>query len=206
MAARSLVLGTHNEKKKRELRILREPVGIKLRTLKAFPAAIEVEETGDTFQANAQLKATEQARILNQWVLGEDSGLVVEALNGAPGVYSARFAGEPRDDERNNDKLLAELSGVPQERRGAYYVCHMSLARPDGKIVIDCEAYCRGRIIMERQGQAGFGYDPMFELPEYHQTFGQLGDSVKSVLSHRARATRTFVDQLQRLIARGEWQ
>ena len=127
MAARSLVLGTHNEKKKRELRILLEPVGIKLRTLKDFPAAIEVEETGDTFQANAQLKATEQARILNQWVLGEDSGLVVEALNGAPGVYSARFAGEPRDDERNNDKLLAELSGVPQERRGAYYVCHMSL-------------------------------------------------------------------------------
>ena len=104
MAARSLVLGTHNEKKKRELRILLEPVGIKLRTLKDFPAAIEVEETGDTFQANAQLKATEQARILNQWVLGEDSGLVVEALNGAPGVYSARFAGEPRDDERNNDK------------------------------------------------------------------------------------------------------
>ena len=155
MAARSLVLGTHNEKKKRELRILLEPVGIKLRTLIDFPAAIEVEETGDTFQANAQLKATEQARILNKWVLGEDSGLVVEALNGAPGVYSARFAGEPRDDERNNDKLLAELSGVPQERRGAYYVCHMSLARPDGKIVIDCEAYCRGRIIMERQGQAG---------------------------------------------------
>ena len=103
MAARSLVLGTHNEKKKRELRILLEPVGMELRTLNDFPSAIEVEETGDTFQANAQLKATEQARILNQWVLGEDSGLVVEALNGAPGVYSARFAGEPRDDERNND-------------------------------------------------------------------------------------------------------
>lgn len=205
MATRSLVLGTRNEKKKRELKLLLEPVGIKLLTLNDFDQAIEVEESGTTFQANAHLKASEQAKVIHQWVLGEDSGLCVDALNGAPGVYSARFAGEPSNDENNNQKLLEELQGVPPENRGAYYVCHMSLARPDGAVVIDCEAYCRGRILAARHGQAGFGYDPLFELPEYHQTFGQLGDSVKSILSHRARATRRFIAELQQLISRGEW-
>ena len=205
MAARSLVLGTRNEKKKRELKLLLAPVGIELLTLNDFDSAIEVEETGTTFEANAQLKASEQAKVIHQWVLGEDSGLCVEALDGAPGVYSARFAGEPSNDENNNQKLLDELQGKPPKSRGAYYVCHMSLARPDGEVLIDCEAYCRGRILSERHGQAGFGYDPLFELQEYHQTFGELGDSVKSILSHRARATRTFIAELKQLIARGEW-
>ena len=205
MATRSLVLGTRNEKKKRELRLLLEPVGIRLLTLNDFDQAIEVEETGTTFQANAHLKASEQAKVIDQWVLGEDSGLCVDALDGAPGVYSARFAGEPSNDEKNNQKLLNELQDQPPKKRTAYYVCHMSLSRPDGTVVIDCEAYCRGRILTERHGQAGFGYDPLFELPEYHQTFGQLGDSVKSILSHRARATRRFIMELEQLIARGEW-
>ena len=205
MSSRVLVLGTRNEKKKRELSLLLEKTGISTATLDAYPNSVEVEETGTTFEENARLKATEQATAIGQWVLGEDSGLCVEALEGAPGVYSARYAGENCTDEDNNRKLLADLGTTPLEKRAAYYVCHLSLSDPDGTIHLDCECYCKGRILETAHGRGGFGYDPLFELPEYHQTFGQLGDSVKSVLSHRARAMRRFLPAVERLIQEGKW-
>ncbi len=193
---KSLVLGTNNRKKCLELVELMAPLGLTLQTLGDFPQAITVEETGDTFAANAQLKAAEQAVHLGQWVLGEDSGLAVDALGGRPGVYSARYASSQATDDDNNRLLLAELGQTPLERRTAHYVCHVALSDHAGTIVARSEAYCRGRIRFDPVGNAGFGYDPLFEIVEYHRTFAELGQAVKRVLSHRASAVRQLVEIL----------
>ena len=197
-----LVLGTRNKKKRRELEYLLSPYPqIELKSLEQFPDSIEVDETGTTFTENAALKATQQAVHLSQYVLGEDSGLSVAALDGRPGVYSARYSGEDATDDSNKVKLIEELKGVPREKRGAWYTCHMTLSDPKGNILIDCESQCHGLIMDEERGAAGFGYDPLFEIPEYGLTFAELGDEVKSVLSHRARANRIFVPKLLSLAA-----
>ncbi len=196
MGLADFILGTHNRKKRGELDFLLRPHGFHVRSLDDFPAAIEVIEDGDTFAANAEKKATQQAIHLQDWVLGEDSGLCVDSLRGAPGVYSVRFAGPDATDEMNNHLLLERLAGVPREKRTGYYVCHMTLSDPDGNVRIDCEAKCRGILRTEPAGSGGFGYDPLFEIPEYHVTFGELGAHVKAVLSHRARASRVFLPRL----------
>ncbi len=200
-----LVLGTRNAKKREELAELLEPLGVRLQTLDDYPQATEVPEDGDSFAANARLKATVQARHLGEWVLGEDSGLVVDALGGAPGIFSARFAGQQGDDEANNRRLLQELADTPLEKRTAHYVCHMTLSDPAGNVRAESEARCRGRIRFERAGSGGFGYDPLFEIVEYHQTFAELGSAVKAVLSHRARAARHILPQLAALLKSGQW-
>jgi XTP/dITP diphosphohydrolase len=200
MAAPLLVLGTRNRKKGVELVDLLRPLGIEVRTLADYPSAIEVVEDADTFAGNAAKKATEQARHLGQWVLGEDSGLAVDALKGAPGVYSARYSGPGATDETNNRRLLAELEGTPLERRTAHYICHAALADPQGSIRATAEDRCQGRILFEPRGTGGFGYDPLFEVPEYHRTFGELGPAVKAALSHRARALRKLVPQIVGLL------
>ena len=206
-----LVLGTHNRKKGIELAQLLEPLGLALQTLAEFPDAIDVVEDGDSFAANARLKATQQAIHLNQWVLGEDSGLAVDALAGAPGIFSARYSGADATDETNNQKLLDELAALDADRplspaqRAAHYVCHMTLSDPSGTVHAESEAVCRGQIRRAPAGTAGFGYDPLFEIPEYHQTFGQLGDHVKAALSHRSRATHQLVPQLAKLVGSGAW-
>ena len=200
MSQPSLVLGTRNQHKVLELRELLDPLGIAVRSLAEFPEAVEVVEDGATFAANAAQKAAEQAQALRRWVLAEDSGLCVDALGGAPGVYSARYAGESCDDQANNQKLLAELTDVPLERRIAHYVCSAALADPQGAIQATSEAYCRGRILLAPAGVGGFGYDPLFEIPEYHLTFGQLGPAVKAVISHRARAMRRIVADIERFV------
>jgi XTP/dITP diphosphohydrolase len=200
-----LVLGTQNRKKARELISLLEPHGFQLLTLADFPDAVDVEETGETFLENAQLKATQQARHLEHWVLGEDSGIVVDALDGRPGVYSARYSGPDATDASNNQLLLEELGSTPNEKREAHYVCHVSLADPSGAVRVDCEEYCRGRIGKSEAGANGFGYDPLFEIVEYHRTFGELSEAVKSVLSHRARALRRIVPKLLAIASAGEW-
>ncbi len=169
-----LVVGTRNPKKREEIRVILNDLPIEVRDLTAWPDAPEVIEDGDTFEANARKKATELARHLKHWVLGEDSGLVVPALGGRPGVYSARYAGKQGDDEANNQKLLAELGPFPDDRRAAYYVCTAALADPAGEVQAVAEGRCHGLIIKERRGSGGFGYDPLFLIPEYHRTFGEL--------------------------------
>lgn len=201
-----LVLGTANRKKGLELAELVEPLGLHVRTLADFPQAISVDESGETFAANAALKAVEQARHLRQWVLADDSGLAVDALGGAPGVYSARYAGPQADDEDNNRRLLEELAGMPLERRTAHYVCHATLADPTGTIRAEAEDYCHGRILTAYRGANGFGYDPLFEIIEYHRTFGELNPAVKAALSHRARAMRQLLPVFRHLLAAGQWQ
>src|SRR5690606_12575314 len=158
-------------------------------------------EDGDSFAANARLKAIAQARHLGEWVLADDSGIEVDALGGAPGIYSARFAGEPADDEANNRLLLEKLAGLPPERRGAQYYCHVTLADPSGDIRAEASGICRGVIREVPDGNNGFGYDPLFEIRELHQTFGRLGPHVKQVLSHRGRAMRALLPRL--LVRRG---
>ncbi len=196
-----LVLGTSNRKKGQEMAQLLAPLGIELRTLADFPQAIDVVEDGHTFADNAAKKAVEQAQHLDHWVLAEDSGLMVDALDGEPGIYSARFSGPEADDESNNRLLLERLGEIPLEKRTARYVCHMTLCDPAGQVRAESEASCRGRIIFEHQGTHGFGYDPLFEIVEYHRTFGQLDPIVKSQLSHRARAAAQLIPQLMPLTA-----
>lgn len=199
-----LVIGTTNAHKALELAELLEPYGFEVQTLKNFSNALDVVEDGDSFAANARLKASQQAQHLNAWVLADDSGLEVDTLNGAPGVYSARYAGTGGDSD-NNRKLLTELTDVPWEKRGARYFCHVAVADPTGKIRAESNGECRGRIRTEASGINGFGYDPLFEVREYHLTFGELGPHVKSALSHRARAMRSIIPQLLALTATGKW-
>jgi XTP/dITP diphosphohydrolase len=197
-----LVLGTRNRKKGLELAQLLAPHAIDVRTLVDFPEAIDVVEDGDSFAANAAKKATQQAKRLSHWVLGEDSGIVVDALDGAPGIYSARYAGENATDEANNRRLLEELAGVSLERRTAHYVCHATLADPSGVVRAETEAQCHGRIALVERGTGGFGYDPLFEVIEYHRTFGELGPAVKACLSHRGRALRQLLPDVLALVVR----
>ncbi len=199
-----LVLGTTNRKKGEELARLFAPAGVQLATLADFADRIDVVEDGTTFAENAGKKAVAQARHLDRWALGEDSGLAVDALDGAPGVYSARFSGPGATDASNNALLLERLAGVPPADRDAGYVCHMVLADPSGVVRAESRGTCRGRILMEPCGRAGFGYDPLFELLEYHRSFGQLGPVAKAVLSHRARAARRLLPQLMALADAGE--
>jgi len=201
-----LVLGTRNRKKGSELAALFAPLGLVVQTLADFPRAVEIDETGTTFAENAALKAIGQARNLGCWVLGEDSGLAVDALDGAPGVFSARASGPGATDASNNAHLLAQLGDTPLAQRSAHYVCHMTLSDPAGQIAAESEAICRGRIVFEPRGDGGFGYDPLFELVEYHRTFGQLSPIVKACLSHRARAARQLTPRLARLLESGRWR
>lgn len=191
-----LVIGTRNRKKGAELAELLAPWGFFVATLEDMPDAIDVVEDGDSFAANAMLKATQQAVQLKRWVIADDSGLVVDALGGEPGIYSARFAGLNATDEDNNRLLLQRLNNTPLEKRTAHYVCHVTLADPQGVVRAESHAECHGRIRFKPAGTNGFGYDPLFEVIEYHRTFGELGPHVKRAVSHRARAMRAVVPKL----------
>jgi len=195
-----LVVGSRNRKKREEIVEILGDLGLDLRDLTSYPDAPEVVEDGATFADNARKKAVELARHLGQWVLGEDSGLVVPALNGRPGVYSARYAGKQGDDEANNDRLLAELAPLPDDRRAAYYVCTAALADPQGEVRAVVEGRCHGVILRAARGTGGFGYDPLFLISEYHRTFGELSPRVKHALSHRARALTQLRPALRALL------
>ena len=197
---RRLVLGSRNKKKLREMLDLLGDLGLELTDLTPYPDAPEVDETADTFVGNATLKATQLAPALGEWVIGEDSGLVVPALGGAPGIYSARYAGTHGDDAANNAKLLAAMADFTGDARAAYYVSTAVLADPTGKVVASVEGRCHGAIVTERRGTGGFGYDPLFLVPEHGQTFGELPPEVKQAMSHRARAFAQLRPMLMPLI------
>lgn len=208
----TIVLGTRNKKKGREIALLIAPpwehhprlARLVARTLDEWPDLAEVVEDAPDFAGNARKKASETARALGLWVVADDSGLAVDALGGAPGVLSARYAGSHGDDEANNRLVLANMADVPDDRRGAAFVCTLALADPTGAIRLEAEGRCRGRLTREPRGTEGFGYDPLFLIPEYQRTFGELSPLVKSQLSHRARAFARLRPGLDRLIASGE--
>ena len=198
-----IVLASRNAGKIVEIRELLQPHGVEVKSVADFGNLPEVVEDGDTFAANAAKKAQEIARKVGLWTIGEDSGLRVDALDGAPGVYSARFAGEPANDERNNAKLISELRDVPDAKRGAEYVCHVAVADASGEIRLSEEATCRGRIATSARGSNGFGYDPYFLIPELHRTFGELPAVVKRHISHRARAFERVIPKLLTVLREG---
>lgn len=210
MNARELILvvATRNRKKGLELLELLMPPwepkapesSLVIKTLAEFPELPDVVEDAETFSGNAQKKAAETARALNSWVLADDSGLSVDALDGAPGVHSARYAGTHGDDLANNTKLLRELSTVADPDRGAAFVCALALADPTGAIRATAEGRCRGRITHAPRGPSGFGYDPLFLILEYHKTFGELHPIVKQQLSHRARALAALRPEIMKLL------
>lgn len=196
----AIVLGSRNRHKLAEITELLQPYGLAVASLDAFADVPEVQEDGHSFRDHAEKKAREVARFLRRWVIAEDSGLCVDALGGAPGVDSAVYAGVHGDDRANNEKLLRELAHVPEERRTAHYVCYAVLSDPDGQIRASAEGRCRGRIVSTYRGAHGFGYDPLFLIPEYHQTFGELEPAVKRHISHRARAFERLIPQVVRCL------
>jgi len=187
-----LVLATGNQGKLRELQALLAGSRIEIATLRDFPELIMPEETGRTFTENARLKAQAVVAASGCWALSDDSGLVVDALNGAPGIYSARYAGIKASDSDNNRKLLQEMAGVPDEKRRAAFVCVMVLASPNGAEHIFTGS-CPGRIAHKPTGSEGFGYDPVFlPAPDYRVSMAQLTQTAKSTISHRGQALQEF--------------
>jgi XTP/dITP diphosphohydrolase len=202
MKAPTLVIGSRNAKKRDELVGLLAPRGIVVKTLADFPDLThEVDEDGDAFEHNARKKATEYAKALGQWVLADDSGVCIDALDGAPGVYSAHYAGKHGEDSANNAMVLEKLAGLPPEKRGAHYVAMLVLADPEGVVRAEARGECHGRILTAAHGAGGFGYDPLFEVREYHRTFGQMGPAVKRAISHRSRAMRAMLPQILKMLA-----
>jgi XTP/dITP diphosphohydrolase len=195
-----LMLGTRNRKKRQEIVEILGDLGLEFGDLADRSDMPDVEETGSTFEENARLKAVQVAKTTGVCTLGEDSGLVVPALKGRPGVHSARYAGKQGDDAANNARLLAELAPLPDDRRAAYYVTVAVLADPGGEVRATAEGHCHGVIIKEPRGSGGFGYDPLFLIPEFHRTFGELSPRVKHALSHRARALARMRPDLRRLL------
>jgi XTP/dITP diphosphohydrolase len=188
-----LVVATGNPGKLKEMQAYLVNLDVKLQ-LK--PEELDIEETGETFMANARLKAEQVALRTGEWAIADDSGLAVEALNGLPGVYSARYA--PTDPERI-ERLLQELGDATN--RKAQFVCALAIARPDGSIVLEVEGICQGEIIDRPQGSGGFGYDPIFYVPAQTMTFAEMPPETKRSLSHRGQAFIALLPQLQKLIS-----
>lgn len=192
-----IVVSTRNEGKIAEIRAILADLPVALRA----PAGLaEVDETGTTFAENATLKARAAAAHFGGWALADDSGLEVDALDGQPGIHSARYGGaEARSDAARNALLLQALLDVPDERRTARFRAALAIAAPDGRIWI-CEGICDGILLREPRGSGGFGYDPLFYLPAYGQTMAELPPAIKNTISHRARALEGARRLLQRLL------
>jgi XTP/dITP diphosphohydrolase len=197
---RRLVFATRNRGKLTELRQLLADLAGSVEVVSALDLDLpDVVEDGDTFQANASKKAREVSLATGLPALADDSGLEVDALGGAPGVHSARYAGEPHDDARNNARLLAALAGVPEGRRTARFRSTLALADtagPLGDRIVTADGVCEGVILEAPRGTGGFGYDPLFFSPELGVTFAEAGVGPKNDLSHRARAMRAMRPQL----------
>lgn len=189
-----LIIATANPHKAGEFAQLLKDSDFKVQSAQVCGGMPKVEENGTSFAANAQLKAEalRSAAASDAWVLADDSGLEVDALGGAPGIYSARYAGEEATDQQNLEKLLHALSKVSAEERSARFRCALCLIDPAGR-TFHFEGTCEGRISEEPSGTSGFGYDPVFMPAGYAQTFAELGESTKGLLSHRARAVSALV-------------
>jgi len=196
-----LVIATSNQHKLKELKTLLEDFPLTILSLKDFPGMPAVVEDGKNFYENALKKALTVARQTDKLTIADDSGIEVDALDGKPGVYSARFAGHAATDEANNTKLLKELEGVSSDKRGACFKCVLVIAQPDGETAF-VEGACKGTIIHEVRGDYGFGYDPLFLVPEYNKTFSEITPEEKNKTSHRARALKKLLELLPQFLPR----
>ena len=202
-----ILLASTNPKKLAEFRHLLAGRGLEIVSPDEIGGIPELEEDQPTFRGNAAKKASAAARAADMWALADDSGLEVDALHGAPGVRSARFAGEPADDAANNRLLLEKMKHVPMSKRGARFVCALALARPDGTIACEVSASAHGRIMHAARGTNDFGYDPIFLFTEegYPQSdlgFAEMTPAEKAQVSHRGRALHDLVERLPRVLVR----
>ncbi|TAG97792.1 MAG: RdgB/HAM1 family non-canonical purine NTP pyrophosphatase [Oscillatoriales cyanobacterium] len=187
-----LVVATSNPGKLKEMQVYLQDLGWELQ-LK--PAELEIEETGETFIANACLKASEIAKATGEWSIADDSGLMVDALDGQPGIYSARYGSSDAD---RISRLLRELGS--EQNRGAQFVCAIAIARPDGTIALQVEGICRGEILHSPRGTGGFGYDPIFYVPAQQQTFAEMTPDIKRLYSHRGQAFQSLLPQIDKIV------
>lgn len=188
---KSLVVATGNPGKLEEIKAYFEGLDI---NFLPKPPELDVEETGDTFVENACLKASEVAKATGEWAIADDSGLAIDALNGAPGIYSARYGNTDTD---RIERVLKELGN--EANRRAHFVCAIALAHPSGNIALSSEGICPGEILHAPRGNAGFGYDPIFYLPQYQRTFAEFTPEMKHNLSHRGEAFKLFLPQFRQL-------
>lgn len=195
-----LVVASNNIKKIKEIKEILAKYPIEVVSLKEAGIDVDVEEDGNTFIENSYKKASEIYKIAdNSMVLADDSGLMVDCLDGAPGVYSARFAGEHGNDKKNNEKLLSLLKDKKIEERKAKFACAMVLIIGDGKVV-KVQGEIEGRIVDEQKGENGFGYDPLFYVPEYNMTFAEMNSEIKNSISHRAKALKKLGGEINKLM------
>ncbi|MFH1360914.1 MAG: XTP/dITP diphosphatase [Candidatus Omnitrophota bacterium] len=194
---KELIVATRNKKKLQEIRVLLADMDLAITSLADYPDLPQIEEDGKTFTQNAIKKAASIAMATKKLTMGEDSGLEVKALGNAPGVYSARFSGANANDKKNNAKLLRSLKDVPLKKRQARYRCHVALADAHGLIDV-VSASCSGLIASKSKGKNGFGYDPLFIIPRFQKTFGELDPVIKARISHRSRALKKFKKVIQK--------
>ncbi|WP_431027419.1 XTP/dITP diphosphatase [Lysinibacillus sp. LZ02] len=195
---KQVVIATKNKGKAKDFEALFSPLGYEVVTMFDVAPDMEIEETGTTFEENAVLKAETLAKALHTIVIADDSGLAVDALDGAPGVYSARYAGD-HDDEANIVKVLENLAGVPEEKRTARFMCALAIAGPELETTT-VFGTCEGIILEEKRGTNGFGYDPIFFVPELNRSMAQLTPEEKGAISHRGNAIRKLADLLPTLL------
>lgn len=202
---KKFILASNNQKKIKEIKEILKDLNLDVKSLKDENIDIDVIEDGTTFKENANKKAGEIRDYLNKRgeedfvVMADDSGLEVDYLNGEPGVYSARYSGEHGNDEKNNEKLLLNLKGVPREKRGAKFVCHLTLINSEGK-TLDIRGEVKGIIVNELNGNGGFGYDPLFYYEEFGKTFGEVSLEEKSKVSHRGVALKELKNRISEVL------
>ncbi|WP_368650759.1 XTP/dITP diphosphatase [Bacillus inaquosorum] len=190
------IIATHNPGKVKEFKEILEPKGYDVKSLAEIGFTEEIEETGHTFEENAILKAEAVAKAVNKMVIADDSGLSIDNLGGRPGVYSARYAGEQRDDQANIDKVLSELKGIEKEQRTARFRCALAVSIP-GEETKTVEGHVEGYIADEPRGEYGFGYDPIFIVKDKDKTMAELTSDEKNKISHRADALKKLAKLLE---------
>ncbi len=196
-----LVVATRNRGKLDEIRAILASLPVEVASLADYPEIEPIEEDGATFEANAVKKALHVAASTGHLTLADDSGIEVDALDGAPGVHSARFAGPEATDEANNAKLLELMKAVPDAERTARFRCVVAIATPEGHLEV-AEGVCEGLVARRERGDKGFGYDPLFLVPEWGMTFGELPEGIKNAISHRGRALAAARNALEALLAK----
>jgi XTP/dITP diphosphohydrolase len=199
---KEIIIATKNKGKARDFEGMFQPLGYEVKTLLDFDDLEDVEETGETFEENAILKAETIAKRLGRTVIADDSGLIVDALNGEPGVYSARYAGEQKDDEANIDKVLKGLEGVSDPERTARFYCALAIAFPD-RVTITVSGTCEGSVLHERRGTYGFGYDPIFLVKDLEKSMAELTPEEKNQISHRAAALNKLKKRISSILEVG---
>lgn len=203
ISMQKIVIASRNQGKIAEFKELLKDLPVEIMTLSDFPSIPEIQETGSSFRENALLKAHAVTASTGLIALADDSGLEVDCLGGAPGVYSSRYAGPEQDDAANIRKLLAALKGVPLHQRTGRFRCVIAITTPEGGEYLS-EGVCEGLIALEPRGDGGFGYDPLFLVPALGKTFAELSHEVKNRISHRAQAMRNARELLRRILGKTE--